>query len=97
MITVQIIFEAPETKLEQFLKQVNDLQLVEELRLLEGNLNYRLFRPTDNSNQLLLIDQWKNQQALDNYHNHPLMKKLSKLRITNGLHLVDKQIIISQK
>ena len=36
---------------------------------------------------VLLIDCWKDQQALDQHHASPMMKKIAELRIKYDLHM----------
>ena len=38
------------------------------------------FFPMDDSKTVLLIDKWKNEEALDIHHKSPMMKEIQKLR-----------------
>lgn len=52
-----------------------------------GNERYSYFFPMDDPETVLLIDIWKNQQALDRHHASPMMEKIARLREKYGLHM----------
>ena len=46
----------------------------------KGNLKYEYYFPMNDNETVLLIDSWKNQQALDLHHKSPMMLKIISLR-----------------
>ena len=54
--------------------------IVDEIRVEAGNLKYEFFFPMNDSETILLIDSWENQQALDLHHKSPMMSKIICLR-----------------
>ncbi|WP_338776469.1 putative quinol monooxygenase [Metabacillus sp. FJAT-52054] len=48
---------------EEFLEKVQ--QVIEHTREEEGNVSYRLYEETGNSNQFVMLEQWKDQHAID--------------------------------
>lgn len=54
--------------------------IVDEIRAEKGNLKYDYFFPLSDSETLLLIDSWDNQEALDVHHDSPMMQKIIALR-----------------
>lgn len=46
-----------------------------------------IFFPMDDPETVLLIDIWKDQQALDRHHASPMMEKIARLREKYGLHM----------
>ena len=42
---------------------------------------------------VLLIDQWKDQKALDEHHNSPMMEKIAELRDKYDLHMQVKRYV----
>ena len=52
-----------------------------------GNLGYAYYLPLQGENEVLLIDKWESQQALDAHHHSPLMGKISSLREKFDLHM----------
>lgn len=57
-----------------------ELGIVSEIRKSVGNLRYEYFIPFEKTNTVLLIDEWENQEALDNHHKSYTMKKILLLR-----------------
>ena len=45
------------------------------------------YLPVNNSKTVLLIDSWKDQEALDNHHESPMMKEIAALREKYDLHM----------
>lgn len=52
-----------------------------------GNEKYAYFLPVDDPETVLLIDQWKDQQAIDLHHASPMMGKIAALREKYDLHM----------
>lgn len=46
----------------------------------EGNERYEYFFPMDDSKTVMLVDKWKNQEALDLHHKSELMQEIADLR-----------------
>lgn len=47
--------------------------LLELLAAGNGNLKYEYFFPMDDSETVLLIDSWENQEAIDEHHKTPMI------------------------
>ena len=54
--------------------------IVDKIREEEGNERYEYFFPMDDEETVMLIDKWKNQEALDMHHKSEMMKQIAKLR-----------------
>ena len=61
--------------------------VVRQIRAEEGNLRYEYFFPMDDKETVLLIDSWKDQQAIDVHHASPMMGKIAALREKYDLHM----------
>ena len=61
--------------------------LAQRIRDEEGNESYRYFQPLDDPETILLIDQWKDQQAIDRHHQSLMMTQLAQLRDKYDLHM----------
>lgn len=48
---------------------------------------YDYFFPMGDTETVLLIDCWKNQEAIDRHHASPMMKKIAELREKYDLHM----------
>ena len=57
------------------------------IRRAAGNERYSYFFPMDDPETVLLIDIWKDQQALDQHHASPMMEKIVRLREKYDLHM----------
>ena len=54
--------------------------IVDDIRKEKGNLKYEYFSSLNDSETILLIDRWVNQEALDIHHKSEMMKKIIDLR-----------------
>ncbi len=59
--------------------------LADKIRAEDGNIKYEYFFPLEDEETILLIDKWKNQEALDMPHKSEMMKEIAELR--NKYHL----------
>ncbi|MBS2969218.1 antibiotic biosynthesis monooxygenase [Metabacillus sp. KIGAM252] len=63
MISITAYMNVKPEYREVFLEKVQ--QVVELTREEEGNVSYRLFEEVSNSNQFVMLEQWKDQHAID--------------------------------
>lgn len=61
--------------------------LVNKIRAEEGNERYEYFFPLDDPDTLLLIDGWRDQQALDDHHKSEMMEEIAALREKYALRM----------
>lgn len=57
------------------------------IRAEEGNLRYAYFVSLDDPETVLLIDEWRDQAALDFHHASPMMGEIARLREKYDLHM----------
>ncbi len=86
-ITVNIYYTGKNGNAVKFAKEMIASGLVNEIRSEKGNLRYEYFLPMDDSETVLLIDSWQDQNALDIHHGLPLMERISALREKYDLHM----------
>ena len=60
---------------------------VEAIRKENGNLRYEYYLSFDDSETVLLIDEWTDQAAIDRHHASPMMQKIAELRDKYDLHM----------
>ena len=53
---------------------------VDQIRAEEGNLRYAYFFPAEDPETVLLIDEWRDQAALDVHHKSEMMGTIASLR-----------------
>ncbi len=79
-ITINIYYSGKNGNAVKFAKEMVSSGLVKEIRNEKGNLRYDYFLPMDDSETVLLIDSWQDQNALDVHHGLPLMEQIVALR-----------------
>ena len=88
MISVNIYYKGINGNAKKFVNEMINLGIVDKIRKEEGNIKYEYFFPIDDNETVLLVDCWKNQEALDIHHKLPLMKEIMELREKYDLHMV---------
>ncbi len=86
-LTVNLYYTGTNGNARKFAEEMLSSGVVERIRAEEGNEKYRYFFPMDDSETILLIDQWRDQASLDAHHASPMMKELAALREKYDLHM----------
>ena len=84
-ITINIYYKGENGNAKKFAEEMVSSGIVNRVRAEAGNLKYEYFFPMDDSETVLLIDRWKNEEALDIHHKSEMMKEIAELR--NKYHL----------
>ena len=79
-ITINIRYNAPDGNTLKYMKDMEATGFADSIRAIPGCLRYDYFIPQDDTQSVLLIDSWEDQEALNRYHNSPVMKKAEALR-----------------
>lgn len=86
-ITINIYYNGKNGNARAFAKEMTDSGIVDRIRAKDGNLRYEYFFPMDDPETVLLIDQWKNQEAIDEHHASDIMPLIAALRDKYDLHM----------
>lgn len=86
-IVVNIYYSGTGGKVRKFAEEMESSGTVAEIRKEEGNLRYEYFIPMADPETVLLIDCWKDQEAIDRHHASPMMEKIAELRVKYDLHM----------
>lgn len=86
-ITINLYYTGKNGNARKFAEEMVSGGIVETVRAQEGNERYEYFFPMDDPETVLLIDRWKNQEALDIHHKSEMMKQIAALREKYGLRL----------
>lgn len=86
-IVVNIYYTGRGGNARRFAEEMESSGTVAEIRKEEGNLRYEYFIPMADPETVLLIDCWKDQQAIDRHHASPMMEKIAELRVKYDLHM----------
>ncbi|MDE5756820.1 MAG: antibiotic biosynthesis monooxygenase [Clostridia bacterium] len=79
-ILIHIYYTGVDGSAKKFAQEMIESGIVNDIRAEEGNLKYDYFFPLDDEETVLLINKWKNQEALDIHHKSEMMTKIAELR-----------------
>lgn len=86
-ITVHIYYTGTNGSARAFAQEMLSSGVVGAIRAEAGNLQYAYFFPMDDPETVLLIDSWRDQNALDVHHASPMMAQITRLREKYDLHM----------
>lgn len=86
-ITVNLYYTGKNGSAVKFAEEMVARGIVKAVREEEGNERYEYFFPMEDKETVLLIDRWKDQDAIDRHHKSELMKEIAFLREKYKLHL----------
>ena len=87
MITVNIYYSGTNGNARKFACEMENSGTAEKIRSETGNIGYEYFFPMDDEETVLLIDSWKDQEAIAVHHSSPMMQTISALREKYDLHM----------
>ncbi len=74
MIVINAKFSIKPEKRNEFLTEVR--QLIEATTKEDDCLGYQLYEATDTENEFIMIENWRDQQAVEGHNQSPLLQKL---------------------
>ena len=86
-ITVNLYYTGTNGNARKFAEEMVASGIVDAVRAEEGNERYEYFYPMEDSETVLLIDRWRNQEAIDFHHKSEMMKQIAELREKYKLRL----------
>ena len=86
-ITVNLRYTGKNGAARRFAEEMADSGTVAAIRAEAGNLRYEYYQSLDDPETVLLIDQWRDQAAIDTHHASPMMKTIAALREKYDLHM----------
>ena len=86
-ITVNLYYTGQNGNARKFAEEMTATGIVKAVRAEEGNERYEYFFPMDDSETVLLIDRWRDQEALDLHHKSEMMQQIAVLREKYKLRL----------
>ena len=72
-LVVNIYYTGKNGNAKKFAEEMVSSGIVDKIRDEEGNERYEYFFPMEDEETVLLIDIWKNQEALDLHHKSEMM------------------------
>lgn len=79
-LIINIYYNGENGNARKFANEMISSGIVDRVRSEEGNLRYEYFFPIDDSETVLLIDKWKDEEALDLHHKSEMMQEIAELR-----------------
>ena len=79
-ITVNLRYTGKNGAARRFAEEMTASGTVAAIRAEAGNLRYEYYQSFDDPETVLLIDQWRDQAAIDAHHASPMMKTIAELR-----------------
>ena len=86
-LIVNIYYTGENGNARKFAEEMISSGIVNRVREEEGNLEYEYFFPMNDPETVMLIDKWKNEEALDIHHKSEMMKEIAELRDKYHLHM----------
>jgi len=86
-ITVHIYYKGENGSARKFAEEMESGGTADAIRKEAGNIEYEYFFPIKDSETVLLIDRWENQEAIDLHHATPMMATIAELRDKYDLHM----------
>lgn len=86
-ITVNIIYRGKNGAARAYAEEMLSSGTVAAIRAEDGNEAYEYFLGLEDPEQLLLIDRWRDREALDVHHATPMMDTIATLRDKHDLHM----------
>lgn len=86
-IIVNLYYTGKNGNARKFAEEMTARGIVDAIRAEEGNERYEYFFPMEDAETVLLIDRWKDQEALDIHHKSEMMKQIAELRDKYKLRL----------
>ena len=93
MLVVNLYYNGECGSAKEFVDEMISSGLVDKIRSEEGNIGYEYFYSKDDPETVLLVDKWKNQEALDIHHKSDIMKEIATLRQKYNLKLKPEKYI----
>ena len=87
MITINLYYTGENGSARAFAEEMVRSGTAAAIREEDGNLRYEYFFPMDDPETVLLIDQWRDQAAIDAHHASPMMSRIAELREKYDLHM----------
>ena len=88
MIILNVTYKADAEMLDEFLEAVYAEGLDEASRNEEGNIKYDYYFPADSSDELLLVEKWRDEEAFEQHKNEAHFKRLGEIKESLGIGTV---------
>ena len=95
-ITVNLRYTGKNGSARCFAQEMTASGTVAAIRAEAGNLRYEYYLSFDDPEMVLLIDQWRDQAAIDAHHASPMMAEIARLREKYDLHMTVERFVSAE-
>ena len=92
-MTVNIRYTGKNGNARKFAEEMISGGTVSAIRAEEGNLRYEYYQQLEDPETVLLVDSWRDQEAIDAHHASPMMATIASLREKYDLHMTAERFI----
>ena len=92
-IVVNLRYTGVNGNAAKFAQEMEKSGTADLIRAEDGNLRYEYYIPMNDPETVLLIDAWKDQEAIDKHHASPMMQTIASLREKYDLHMTAERYI----
>ncbi len=92
-ITVNLRYTGKNGSARRFAEEMTDSGTAAAIRAEAGNLRYEYYLSLDDPETVLLIDQWRDQEAIDAHHASSMMQTIAALREKYDLHMTAERFV----
>lgn len=86
-ITVNLYYTGVNGNALKFAEEMEKSGTADAIRAEDGNLCYQYFQPLNDPESVILIDSWRDQEAIDAHHASSMMGTIAMLREKYDLHM----------
>lgn len=87
-LTITIYYKGVNGNARKFADEMLSSGTVDAIRKEEGNSGYEYFQSLSYPETIMLVDSWKDDDALNAHHRSPMMTAIAELREKYDLHMI---------
>lgn len=76
-LTINLYYTGKNGSARCFMEEMENSGIANRIRQEKGNERYDYFFPANDSETVLLIDRWSDQEAINRHHASPMMQELA--------------------
>ena len=95
-LVIHLYYKGNNGSAAAFAKEMEESGIADAIRKEPGNERYAYYQSLGDPEEVLLIDAWKDQKALDEHHASEMMKKLAALREKYDLHMRSERYVLDE-
>ena len=96
-LTINLYYKGKNGNARKFALEMEALGIADSIRKEDGNERYEYYIPMADPETVLLIDSWRDQDALDAHHASPMMEQLAALREKYDLHMTVRRYVPAEE